>query len=54
MVKILLMQTNNPTKRAGLTGYGLNIVENIPIIIKPNKHNEFYLETKKKKMGHVL
>ncbi|MFA4852050.1 MAG: bifunctional 3,4-dihydroxy-2-butanone-4-phosphate synthase/GTP cyclohydrolase II [Bacteroidales bacterium] len=46
--------TNNPTKRAGLTGYGLHIVENIPIIIKPNKHNKFYLETKKKKMGHVL
>jgi 3,4-dihydroxy 2-butanone 4-phosphate synthase/GTP cyclohydrolase II len=46
--------TNNPTKRAGLTGYGLKIVENIPIIIKPNKHNKFYLATKKKKMGHLL
>jgi len=46
--------TNNPTKRKGLTGYGLHIVENIPIIIKPNKHNKFYLETKKKKMGHDL
>jgi 3,4-dihydroxy 2-butanone 4-phosphate synthase/GTP cyclohydrolase II len=46
--------TNNPTKRAGLTGYGLKIVENIPIIIKPNKHNQFYLDTKKKKMGHAL
>ncbi len=46
--------SNNPTKRAGLTGYGLKIVENIPIIIKPNKHNKFYLETKKKKMGHKL
>lgn len=46
--------TNNPTKRAGLTGYGLHIVENVPVIIKPNKHNKFYLETKKKKMGHDL
>lgn len=46
--------TNNPTKRAGLTGYGLKIVENIPIIIKPNRHNKKYLETKKKKMGHTL
>jgi 3,4-dihydroxy 2-butanone 4-phosphate synthase/GTP cyclohydrolase II len=46
--------TNNPTKRTGLTGYGLHIVENIPIIIKPNKHNKFYLETKKNKMGHDL
>ena len=46
--------TNNPTKRTGLTGYGLTIIENVPIIIKPNKHNTFYLETKKKKMGHKL
>jgi 3,4-dihydroxy 2-butanone 4-phosphate synthase / GTP cyclohydrolase II len=46
--------SNNPTKRAGLIGYGLKIVENVPIIIKPNKHNKFYLETKKKKMGHKL
>ncbi|MGD0712093.1 MAG: bifunctional 3,4-dihydroxy-2-butanone-4-phosphate synthase/GTP cyclohydrolase II [Bacteroidales bacterium] len=46
--------TNNPTKRAGLIGYGLKIVENIPIIIKPNKHNKFYLATKKNKMGHSL
>ena len=46
--------TNNPTKRTGLTGYGLKIIENVPIIIKPNKHNTFYLETKKKKMGHKL
>ncbi|NTW33419.1 MAG: bifunctional 3,4-dihydroxy-2-butanone-4-phosphate synthase/GTP cyclohydrolase II [Bacteroidetes bacterium] len=46
--------TNNPSKRAGLTGYGLNIVENIPIVIEPNQFNKFYLETKKKKMGHIL
>jgi 3,4-dihydroxy 2-butanone 4-phosphate synthase/GTP cyclohydrolase II len=46
--------SNNPTKRAGLTGYGLEIVENIPLKIKSNKHNSLYLETKKAKMGHEL
>lgn len=46
--------TNNPTKRAGLSGYGISIVENIPVIIKPNKYNEFYLKTKQDKMGHDL
>ena len=51
--KIRLM-TNNPVKRAGLEGYGLTIVENVPIEIKPNKYNKFYLETKRKKMGHFL
>ncbi len=49
--KIKLM-TNNPRKRAGLIGYGLEIVENIPIIIKANPHNEKYLQTKRDKMGH--
>ncbi len=51
--KIKLM-TNNPVKRAGLIGYGLEIVENIPIVIEANKHNANYLETKKNKMGHSL
>ena len=46
--------TNNPTKRAGLMGYGLEIVENVAIEIHSNKHNKFYLETKKNKMGHDL
>lgn len=49
--KIKLM-TNNPKKRAGLIGYGLEIVDNVPIIIKPNPHNLKYLQTKKEKMGH--
>jgi 3,4-dihydroxy 2-butanone 4-phosphate synthase/GTP cyclohydrolase II len=49
--KIKLM-TNNPKKRAGLIGYGLEIVDNIPIIVTPNPHNEKYLQTKKEKMGH--
>ncbi len=46
--------TNNPVKRAGLEGYGIRIVENIPMEVKPNKHNKFYLETKRDKMGHFL
>ena len=53
-VRRLRLLTNNPTKRAGLEGYDLEIVENLPIVIKPNKFNEFYLETKKTKMGHFL
>ncbi len=51
--KIKLM-TNNPRKRAGLIGYGLEIVENIPIEIPANPHNTSYLQTKKNKMGHNL
>ena len=51
--KIRLM-TNNPVKRAGLEGYGLKIVEIVPIEIEPNPHNHFYMETKKVKMGHDL
>jgi len=46
--------TNNPSKRAGLIGYGLEIVENVTLRVKPNKHNAKYLETKKSKMGHEL
>lgn len=46
--------TNNPVKRAGLEGYGLKVTENLPIVIEPNEHNKFYLETKRKKMGHFL
>lgn len=46
--------TNNPKKRTGLVGYGLEIVENLPIEIHPNKHNESYLRTKRERMGHSL
>ena len=46
--------TNNPVKRAALEGYGLEIVENIPIEINPNPYNEFYMRTKKERMGHIL
>ena len=51
--KIKLL-SNNPKKRSGLIGYGLEIVENIPIEIKSNKHNNFYLKTKRDKLGHRL
>lgn len=46
--------TNNPKKRVGLMGYGLEIVDNVPIEIVPNPHNEKYLETKRDKMGHTI
>jgi 3,4-dihydroxy 2-butanone 4-phosphate synthase/GTP cyclohydrolase II len=46
--------TNNPIKRRGLEGYGLEVVENIPLEIKSNPHNEFYLQTKRDKMGHLI
>ena len=51
--KIKLM-TNNPKTRAGLIGYGLEIIENVPLIITPNPHNAKYLQTKKDKMGHSI
>lgn len=53
ITKMRLM-SNNPTKRAGLIGYGLEIVENIPIEIESNVHNEHYLKTKRDKMGHQI
>lgn len=51
-VRKIKLMTNNPKKRAGLIGYGLEIVENVPIIIESNPHNSKYLQTKKDKMGH--
>ncbi len=51
--KIKLL-TNNPTKRAGLLGYGLEIVDTVPLEISPNTHNEKYLTTKRDKMGHQI
>ncbi|WP_436515857.1 bifunctional 3,4-dihydroxy-2-butanone-4-phosphate synthase/GTP cyclohydrolase II [Ekhidna sp. To15] len=50
----LRLITNNPKKRVGLMGYGLEIVENIGIEIAPNKHNQKYLETKRDKLGHEI
>lgn len=46
--------TNNPKKRVGLMGYGLEIVENVPIEIAPNPHNQKYLQTKRDKLGHMI
>jgi len=51
--KIRLM-TNNPVKRIGLEGYGLEIIENVPVEIEPNEHNTFYMKTKRDKMGHNI
>lgn len=53
-VSKMKLMSNNPTKRTGLVGYGLEIVENIPIEIESNIHNESYLRTKRDKMGHSL
>ena len=53
VTKIRLM-SNNPVKRIGLEAYGLSIIENVPIEIEPNKFNEFYMQTKKVRMGHDL
>lgn len=48
------LMTNNPIKRIGLEGYGLTVVENVPIEVAPNEYNRFYLHTKKQQMGHDL
>ena len=53
-VQKMRLLTNNPVKRVGLEAYGLEIVENIPIEIKPNPYNLKYLKTKKDRMGHLL
>ena len=53
-VKKMRLLTNNPVKRVGLEGYGLKVVENIPIEIEPNVHNEYYLKIKRDRMGHML
>lgn len=53
VTKMRLM-SNNPTKRAGLVGYGLEVVENVPIEIEPNVYNEEYLKTKRDRMGHTI
>jgi 3,4-dihydroxy 2-butanone 4-phosphate synthase/GTP cyclohydrolase II len=53
VTKMKLM-TNNPVKRVALEGYGLEIVENIPLEITPNPYNLFYMKTKKERMGHIL
>ena len=53
-VKKMRLLTNNPTKRTGLVGYGLEIVESVPLEIASNVHNELYMKTKRDKMGHTI
>jgi 3,4-dihydroxy 2-butanone 4-phosphate synthase/GTP cyclohydrolase II len=53
-VRKMRLMSNNPKKRTGLIGYGLEIVETVPIEVECNVHNESYLQTKKDKMGHTL
>ena len=53
-IRKMRLMSNNPQKRTGLIGYGLEIVENVELEIQSNKHNQFYLETKRDKMGHSL
>ena len=53
-VRKMRLLTNNPVKRVGLESYGLEVVENVPIEIQPNKYNRFYMHTKKARMGHEL
>src|SRR5499427_825181 len=53
-LRTIRLLTNNPRKVVGLEGYGLEIVEQVPIRVRPNPHNERYLETKREKLGHML
>jgi 3,4-dihydroxy 2-butanone 4-phosphate synthase/GTP cyclohydrolase II len=53
-IKKMKLMSNNPTKRSGLIGYGLEVISNVPIEIKSNIHNELYLKTKRDKMGHTI
>jgi 3,4-dihydroxy 2-butanone 4-phosphate synthase/GTP cyclohydrolase II len=53
-LKTIRLLTNNPKKIVGLEGYGLQIVEQVPIRINPNPHNLRYLKTKREKLGHLL
>jgi 3,4-dihydroxy 2-butanone 4-phosphate synthase/GTP cyclohydrolase II len=50
----LRLISNNPRKRVGLIGYGLEVVENVPLKVDPNPHNARYLATKRDKLGHEL
>jgi 3,4-dihydroxy 2-butanone 4-phosphate synthase / GTP cyclohydrolase II len=53
-IKKIRLMTNNPKKLAGLSGYGIELVERVPIQMNHNESNEYYLKTKKEKMGHIL
>ena len=53
-IRKMRLMTNNPIKRIGLEGYGLEVIENVPIEVEPNDYNQFYMHTKKERMGHTL
>jgi 3,4-dihydroxy 2-butanone 4-phosphate synthase/GTP cyclohydrolase II len=53
-IKTIRLLTNNPKKVVGLEGYGLEIVQQVPIRVKPNPHNARYLKTKREKLGHLI
>ena len=53
-IREIRLLTNNPCKVKGLVGYGISIVERVPIIVPPNEYDKLYLETKKDKMGHLI
>ncbi|MDH3190465.1 MAG: bifunctional 3,4-dihydroxy-2-butanone-4-phosphate synthase/GTP cyclohydrolase II, partial [Acidimicrobiia bacterium] len=53
-VRSMRLLTNNPKKRAGIEGYGLTILETVPIIVDPNDENRDYLATKARRLGHTL
>lgn len=53
-IQQMRLMSNNPIKRVGLEGYGLEVVETIPLEIQPNEYNAFYMQTKKERMGHIL
>jgi len=53
-LKTIRLLTNNPKKLVGLEGYGLEVVQQVPIKVSPNPHNARYLKTKREKMGHLL
>ncbi len=53
-IKKMRLMSNNPMKRIGLEGFGIETVENVPLEVKPNQYNKFYMHTKKERMGHNL
>ncbi|MEL7362569.1 MAG: bifunctional 3,4-dihydroxy-2-butanone-4-phosphate synthase/GTP cyclohydrolase II, partial [Bacteroidota bacterium] len=53
-IRQIRLMTNNPKKRIGLSGYGLEITERVPVEIEPNENNARYLETKRDRMGHMI
>lgn len=53
-IRDMRLMSNNPVKRIGLEGYGLRVIENVPIEVSPNSYNHFYMSTKKERMGHTL